>query len=134
MSRSTVRYRLALSGTFWHFPALSGTFWHFLALSGTFRHFPAPELKTRILYRFRHLLLRFLLLRPQLRLLPAKCSAMTLPFPRRMRLRLLPDRAKVDSHAVAVPLRYWAGSSTNYYFSVGMLPSPSFEGVVVLLR
>jgi len=29
---------------------------------------------------------------------------MTLPFPRRMRLRLLPDRAKVDPHAVAASL------------------------------
>src|SRR6266540_3227811 len=102
MSRSTVR----------HFPALSVTFRHFPSLSVTFRHFPALELKTRILYQFRHLLLRFLLLRPQLGLLPAKCSAMTLPFPRRMRLRLLPDQAKVDPHAVAVPLRYWAGSPT----------------------
>src|SRR6266540_6359650 len=122
MSRSTVQHFLALSGTFWHFPALSGTFRHFPALSGTFRHFPAPELKTRILYQFRHLLLRFLLLWPQLKLLPAKCLAMTLPFPCRMRLRLLSDRAKVDPHAVAASLRYWAGSSTSQFdFSFALL-------------
>src|SRR6266498_5657839 len=104
MSRSTIR----------HFPALSGTFWHFLTLSGTFRHFSAPELKTRVLHRFRHLLLRFLQLRPQLGLLPAKCSAMTLPFPRKMRLSLLLDREKVNPHTVATPLRDWADSPTKH--------------------
>ncbi len=105
----------------------SGTFQHILALSSTFWHFSILKFRTQILHRFHHQLLQYYLLHPQQGLLSAKCSAITLFHPYKIRLRFLLDWAMVDPHIIAILLRYWARSLTSctilfsyYYYIKGI--------------